>query len=384
MSFTSYLWVKSESKQKNRLLLKCFKSKIPIYETKEENGYFYLKILENDYPKIKKFWFVKITKENVTGPKQLKQEIRRHHIFLIGILFGLILLYFLSHVMVSVEVIHSNSEIRNLVSLSLEEKGIKKNSWRKEYQEIEKIKAELLNEYPNQLEWIEIEVKGMKYIVRVEERKIETPTPPKKSCHIVANKDALVKKMIYSSGEALVKMNDSVKKGDILISGIIKKEEEEKGVVCATGEVYGEVWYQVTASVPLEYETITRTNKKRWNIRYRNSYYDDFIFKSRLDSYEEERTHLFSILGQEVSFVVQYETRKTKKVYTESEAKDIAVSSALEKINATLSEKERIIDKKVLKKEVNNSTMNVEIFVSVLESIGESQEFIKEENKEKE
>ena len=45
----------------------------------------------------------------------------------------------------------------------------------------------------------------------------------------------------------------------------------------------------------------------------------------------------------------------------------------------TLDEKEEIIAKKVLKKEVNNSTMNIEVFVSVLEQIGERQEFVVEE-----
>ena len=49
------------------------------------------------------------------------------------------------------------------------------------------------------------------------------------------------------------------------------------------------------------------------------------------------------------------------------------------KIKSTLEEKEEILTKKVLKKEVNNSTMNIEVFVSVLEQIGTRQEFQIEE-----
>ena len=63
----------------------------------------------------------------------------------------------------------------------------------------------------------------------------------------------------------------------------------------------------------------------------------------------------------------------------ENEAADKALELALEKISSTLEEKEEIIAKKVLKKEVNNSTMNIEVFVSVLEQIGERQEFTVEE-----
>ena len=88
---------------------------------------------------------------------------------------------------------------------------------------------------------------------------------------------------------------------------------------------------------------------------------------------------MFTLFGTEVSFVKQHET--VKKVFTmeENEAADKALTLALEKISATLEEKETIIAKKVLKKEVNNSTMNIEVFVSVLEQIGERQEFTVEE-----
>jgi len=378
MKNTSFLWIETELRQKNRILLKCFKNKISIYDTLEKNDNLYLKILETDYPKIKKFWFVKIKKKDVTGLKKLKQKLWNKRIFLISVTLGIILLYLISHIMINIEVIHSKKEIRELISISLKERGIKKNSWKKSYQEIEKIKEEILNEYPEKLEWMEIEVQGMNYIVRVEERKINEEIKEKTSCHVVAKKDGIVKKMVYSKGEAIVKQNDSVKKGDILISGIIKKDEEEKNIVCATGKVYGEVWYQVTTSIPLTYEVSTRTNKKRWNLRFKNSYYDDFIFKSRLNSYEEEKHHLFSILGQEISFVTQYEVKKETKNLKEEEALEIGVKESLAKISETLEEKEEIIDKKVLKKEVNDSTMNVEIFVSVLESIGEVQEFKKE------
>lgn len=379
MNKESYLWIEAEQKQKSRLLLKCFKLKIGVFDTMEENNRFFLKIKIEDYPKIKKLWFVKIKKKNVTGFAKWQEWIKKYHIFLIGVLASLVLLFFLTHVIVHVEVIHSKKEIRDLVMQSLQEKGIKKNTLKKDFQEIEKIKKEILEEYPEKLEWLEIEQTGMKVIVRVEERKIESSQIEKSACHIIANQDAYIKDMVFSKGEKKVNINDSVKKGDILISGIISKDEEIKGIVCASGEVYGEVWYVVNTSVPLEYEERVRTGKKRWNFRFRNSYYDDFLFKSRLDSYEEEKQPLFQIFGQEISFVTQYEVEKKVKTYTEEEAQNIGIEESLKKITSTLSEKEKILDKKVLKKEKNNSTMNIEIFVSVKKSIGEVQEFKKEE-----
>ena len=46
---------------------------------------------------------------------------------------------------------------------------------------------------------------------------------------------------------------------------------------------------------------------------------------------------------------------------------------------STLKDKEKILTKKVLKKEVNDSTMVVEVFVVVLENIAQTQEFTKGE-----
>ncbi len=371
-------WIQIDAKEQTRFLLKCFKLKIPIYETKTTNEFLYLKINEEDYAKVKKFWFVKVKKCGVTGFKKLKEVLYFHRVFLFCGLVGIILLFFLSHIMVSVQVIHSSKNIRDVVKNSLKEKGIRKNSWRKSYQEIEQIKDSILEEYPDLLEWLEIEIKGMNYIVRVEERKKETIEKEKTSCHIVAKKDGLVKEMIFDKGEARVKVNDSVKKGDILISGIITKDNEEKGIVCASGEVFGEVWYTISVSVPMKYQIKERTGKKRWNLRFRNLYYDNLLLKSRIESFEEERKSIVNIFGNELFFVTQYEVKNIEKSYSEEEALEKALNEGISKLQSTFGEKDKILAKKVLKKEVNNSTMNVEIFVAVEENIGQEQEFVKE------
>ena len=375
----SYEWVSVKVSNPDRFFLKCHEKNIAIYEIQRMNNEVKIKIQTKDYSKLKQIWFIKIKKIEPIGIQALKKKIQKHHIFLIAIGIGLVFLYVLSHIMLSVTVVHSNQDIRFLLMNALEEKGIKENTWRKSYQEIEKIKQEILDEYPDQLEWLEIEVNGLDYIVRVEERKLEQEDSTPEACNVVATKDGIVKEMVYMNGEAMFKRNDSVKKGDVLISGTIKKDEETKSTVCATGSVYAEVWYTVKASVPLSYEECELTGKTRWNIKLKNTSYHDFLFKSRLETYDEEITPLFTLFGTEVSFVKQHET--VKKVFTmeENEAADKALTLALEKISATLEEKETIIAKKVLKKEVNNSTMNIEVFVSVLEQIGERQEFTVEE-----
>ena len=371
----TFLWIELDKKVKERFLLKCFKMRVNIYETKEEKDSIWVRIEESDYAKIKKFWFIKIKATRLTGFKAVKKKIYFHRVFLVSILFGCVLLYLLSHIIVEVEVIHSNKDIRDKVTTALANHGIKKDTLKKSYQELEQIKEEILNQYPEDLEWMEIEVKGMKYIVRIEERKLESETEEKDACNLVATKDGIIKELVYSKGVSLVKMNDAVKEGDILISGTITKDEENKGYTCATGKVYAEVWYQVSVTVPREYKEITETGKVRWNLKLTNNQYDDYIFKSRLATYQEEKRHLFTLFGTSLSFIRQKETQEEIKKYTEEEAIALGLSKAEEKIQQTLEAEERVLDKKVLKKAVNDSTIELEVFVVALENIAQTKEF---------
>ena len=370
-----YSWVVVKTNSRERFFLKCQELNIFIFDLIYLNDKLKIKILNKDLKKLKKIWFIKIEKIEQLGLNYWKNKWQKYHIFIIALILGLILLFCLSHIMLSVSVIHSNQNIRFIVTEALKERGIKENTWRKSYDEIEGIKQEILDLYPEDLEWLEIEVKGLKYIVRVEERKIESEKQTPEACNIVATKDGIIKDMLYSQGEALYKRNDSVTKGDILISGTINKDSETTNYVCATGSVFAEVWYSVKASVPLSYETKEKTGKVRWNIRLKNNGYNDFLFKSRLENYVEEDKNLFTLFKTDIIFAKQFETINKTVTMNEEEALNKALDLALEKISATLEEKEKIIDKKVLKKEVNNSTMNREVFVSVLEQIGTRQEF---------
>lgn len=371
----NFLWIKAKEKYQSRILLKCYKNNIFVYETKNENQLFYFKISQNDYEKLKKIYFAKLEIDSISGVSKLKKDIKKYHIFLIACIFGLITFYCLSHVMVKVEVIHSKKEIRDLITIALEERGIKKNSWKKEYQEIEQIKEEILNLYPSQLEWLEIEVKGMNYIVRVEERKVLEEKSKKTQCNIIANKDGIVKSVLYNQGEALVRTNDFVKKGDILISGTILKDTETKNLVCATGEVFAEVWYKVKVNLPTIEQKKHPTGKIRWNFKWHNEQAEQFIFKSRVENYMEEVHPLFKLFGIEISFVKQIEVEEEQITLNEEELLQKADQLVDEKFKGIFGPKEKILSKKVLKKNLNNSTMELEIFVVCLEQIGKQQEF---------
>ena len=82
-----------------------------------------------------------------------------------------------------------------------------------------------------------------------------------------------------------------------------------------------------------------------------------------------------------VNFVLlsEYEVENKNYKFSEEQALTKALELSNEKIKMKLSEKEHIINQKVLKKDVNNSTMYVEVFTSVEEIISKQENFIEEE-----
>lgn len=377
-----YIWVEVKTKNQSRVLLKLFKQKIDVLEIKYTKESLQFKIEDQDKKKLKKIVGYKFHKIHEDGIFAGLSYIKKKYLIAIGIIFFCLFIFFFSNIIVSVNVIHSNKEIRELVTKALDNYGIKRLTLKKDFQELEQIKEQILNDYPNELEWLEIEVSGMKYIVRIEERIITKEENKKERCHLIATKSGIVKKILYSLGDAKVAVNDYVEEGDILISGELIANEEIKGEVCATGSVYGEVWYTTKISLPLTYEEKKETGKTRWNFAWNRGGTDNYILRPRLKDYIDEKKSLFNILDTNFSFIKQKEVQIEEKKYTEEEALEKAFALVDEKFKMKLSQKEEILDKKVLKKQVNNSTMDIEVFVSVLENISRQEEFQKTEEKE--
>ena len=371
----NYYLVEIDCINQERFLKSCQRLGIDIFHVEHQKNKWIITIQEEDISKLKKVFYIHYKVIGYKGLHQIKRNIQKSKIFLIGILSSLLALYFLSHLILSVEVIHSSNEIRTLILNELEARQIAKYHFKKSFKELEQIKKEIIKNNQSTIEWMEIENVGMKVKVRVEERKLQNNEIQKEACHIIAKKDGMIKSLSYSKGEALVGRNDYVKKGDILISGIIHKEEEEKNVVCAKGSVQAEVWYKVSLSYPMNYEENKRTGKKRKNIKIQNNKVNTFLLKSRIQTYEEENQFLFEIFGTKIYLTTQYEVIKEMKTYTQEEVMKRLDLLMEEKISSLLQGKAKILSKKVLKKEENNGIMNVEVFVSVLEDISMTQEF---------
>src|SRR5690606_40667427 len=88
-------------------------------------------------------------------------------------------------------------------------------------------------------------LKGTTYQFQVVQKTEPKQQVEKSPGHLVASKKAVISHMFVERGKPMVKINQFVDKGQLLVSGAIGKEEEEMMVV-AEGKVWGKTWYKTT------------------------------------------------------------------------------------------------------------------------------------------
>lgn len=371
------LWVKCKCDDYYKFINKIKYINIKILEIKYEQGYIYLKINSKYLEKLNKYLVsYKFRVVKVTGIYDILNKIKRNYIFCICLLIGTILFFIMSNMVVKINIIHENSEIREIIADELDEYGIKVLSFKKSYKELDKIRQEILDKYPDKLDWMEFDVDGMIINVRIEERIITDTSKDDLVCNLVAAKSGIINDIKVEQGEALVNINDYVKEGDILVTGVINYNEETKRTTCASGEIYATTWYTVDVKIPFEYSEYEETGKKKYNIVWENDGNKKQILRERFDSYNSYLKNILKVFDFNLYVETEMETKKITKTYTEEEALEVGINKAIENVKIKLGEKDEIIDKKVLKKVVNNSTMDIEVFVIVKELISTQEEII--------
>ena len=357
----------------NRFIKKCISLKYDLYDIKYlSEDEIYVDIDLKDYKVIKKAnYYCDISIINYYGFNGIKLHIKKYLYCYLLFFFCFILMDVLTSYIVDINIIHENSTIRKLVKENLYDKGIKKYTLGYSFEELEKIKNEILKENPEYLEWMSITKKGMTYIVRIEDRIIPKKDEDTPIRHVVAKKDALITKIISTKGDVIVRSGDYVKKGDILISGEIKLYEEVKGNTSATGTVYGNVWYEVDVKIPKQKEINTDTGKSRYNLNINNK----ILLKNKYKYFRQEGTKELNILGLKILLYKELEYNKKVINLTDKNLEN----ELNEKINEAFKEKLKgegtIISKNVLKKEENNSTIDCRVFVVTNEVISSYQNY---------
>lgn len=346
-----------------RFIDKCVASNISLYDVYYiSNDELIVLVGFNELKHISKVnYYSDITIISYEGLNGVLRHIKKYAFTYFLICLSFILIDVLNSYVVDIDVIHENKKIRDLVLEELGRHGIKKYHLGYTYDELEKIKKEILFDNQNTLEWMSITKSGQKYIIRVEERIINKEKEETGFRHIIAIKDAYITKINGIKGDVVVRMGDLVHKGDILISGEIKLYDTVKGNTLATGDIYGDVWYNVLVSVPRKETLKHYTGKTRTNFNINNK----IFLNNKYQYFSQENKRELKILGLKIKIYKEKEYTYITKSYNEKELETMAFKKADELI----SKRGKVLTKKLLKKEANNSTIDYRIFVKANEKI---------------
>ena len=117
------IWVKSKCSDYYRFISKIQYLNINILKIKYENKYVYLKIDEKYLDKLNKYLVsYKFRVDKDTGIYDLFNKIKKHYIFFICLVIGIILFWIFSNMIVKINIIHENKEIREIISNELDKK----------------------------------------------------------------------------------------------------------------------------------------------------------------------------------------------------------------------------------------------------------------------
>lgn len=376
---SSKILVKVSGNNVNRFIKRLKNNNIDLISVScIEDSLAYIKIYVKDLEKLidlKTIYELEIIK--YYGWSKLKNNIFNNKFMILFILIFTIFLYVISNVIFEVDIYTNDYKMKEKLILELEENGIKKYKFKKSYSELQIIKSKILNKYKNELEWIEIESNGTKYLIKYEPRIINKDEDNPKFRNIVAKKDAVITSVDISTGQIVKGVNSYVKKGDVIVSGYIRLNDSIKDVVAAKGIVLGETWYKVNITYPLTYyeNYETGNSKNVFVIKLLNNEYELFNF----NKYKTKNKKNYVLLKNNllpISFVKQ--NQRQTKIINEKNTEKSAINRALEcsksKIEEKLKEKEYIKDYKILNLTRNDNSITLDVFFTIVEDITEYEE----------
>ena len=365
---TIYVIKLNNKKYLNRLL----KYGIKFYKIKYQNDICFLYVNFIDYCKLIKYKDIYgLSLYKINGFSNIKNIIKSNIIFIISVFIGILFLYLLSHIIFDIKIMSDNKDLIKIINNELNAANLKKYRFIKTFDEKEKLKDIILSEYKDKIEWIEIDRIGTKYYIRVLERIINQENKDIYQ-NIVARKNAVIKEIKASSGEIIKKINDYVNKGDVVISGLITKNDEVKNIVVAKGSVYGETWYKVKVILPRTYKDIKYTGNSyhKLSLNILNKKIVLFDSKKYNDyKYQDDPIISNKLLPFSLSYTNVLEKKEDIYFYTYQDAIEKGLTLAKEKLLNDLKEDSKILYQKKLKLYEENSTIVVEVFFKVYENI---------------
>ncbi len=197
--------------------------------------------------------------------------------------------------------------------------------------------------------WASVNIEGVRATVNISEARPPKNDPPE-NCNLVASADGIITAIESTSGTVKVKVGQTVKKGDLLVSGITEYKDGTYRFGVAKGEIYAATERVIEHFVPFETaETVrdgTAVTKRVLTVfglnipLYLGTQKGSYETETLTKRYEKDGMYL-PVALTETTF---YGLKERQTVLTEAEAKEKAAAE-LEEIIAQELENAEITQK---------------------------------------
>lgn len=318
---------------------------------------------------------------------------RRRMGFFTGALIFILALYIMSSFVWFVEVDGNKKVESSKILLTAAKHGVYQGAAKWNFSRIEAEEAMLRD--LGELSYVKLDIRGVKARIQVVE-KILPKTDISGPCHIVATRDGVIEEVLALDGQANVKPGDVVKKGDILISGVVfpekspyivnndeeekEEEQEEPYTVRARGQVKARVWYEGYGECRLHEEKLVLSGRKLRKI-YIETPWKTFLVKGQREKtynlYEQKikKRIVKSPLGDFGFFQVELKEKiKKTRDFTEKEAVKLAQERAMKTLARKMGDNTKISESRVdILSRPSDPILRARISVEAIEDIATAQ-----------
>lgn len=355
-----YLTVCADGPFPERLINICLHREMDIFDIKRcGNNRMIFKIdLKSFYdiriPAKRTRSHVKILKRN--GLPFIIEKYKKRKFALIGIILIAAMLWYASNHVMGITIFGNNRIESDVINSALEECGLKLGT------KTSDINPDLLRNRLmiklQDLAWVGINANGSRVYIEIVER-IEKEKGIDKyapACDLVASKDGEIEKIEVREGQTVCKVGSGVRKGDVLVSGIVDSSVNGFEYVRARGEIYAKTRYKLTRSYPLKFteEKYTGRKKNKYALTIMGKSFPLYLFnkipynKYKLNEKTDEYRIPVDIIPSIFITTKEYNEITTElKTSTPNEIKENAAKELIQELKKNLPQETEILDEEI-------------------------------------
>jgi similar to stage IV sporulation protein len=313
----------------------------------------------------------------------LVKRIWKNSGFAIGIAVFLVLITMLSNMIWDIQITGAKPHTEYKILKELDKMGVKRGKLQFFMEDADTIQRKLTNNI-NNITWVGVELRGTSYHFRVVEKTQPKQQKAVSPSDIVAKKKAVITKLFIEKGQPLVKVNDFVQPGQLLVSGTIGKEDYQR-TVGAKGKIFGETWYKSVVEIPLKtnFRVLTGKNFTKHALYFGKVKLPIWGFFQK-ETYEKAKVEELKkpIYFFKWRLPLAYETITTRE--EEEVTREYTLQQAIEKgkeigrkeLMSKLDADAKIKGEKVLHQTNENGKVKLTIHYQVIENIATTQPII--------